>query len=68
MCRVAGSFLYNDYIMRETKRQPCIAIGGHTINNLHYADEIKLTATTQKDHYHILDITNKKSRSSWVET
>ena len=53
--------LYSEYIMREIIGKPGIIIGGHLINNLRYADDTALFATSEKDLQHILDVINEKS-------
>jgi hypothetical protein len=47
--------------MREISDLPGIKVGGKTINNLRYADDTVLIATSQKDLQHLLSIINEKS-------
>ena len=41
--------LYRECIIREIGDLPDITTGGHTINNLQYADDVALIATSKKD-------------------
>src|SRR5438552_16407080 len=48
--------LYNENIMRHIEGVGCLIIGGHTLNNLRYADDIVLIAQSKEKLQEILDI------------
>ena len=47
--------LYSEYIMRSIGNMPGIVVGGHNINNLRYADDTVLIATSQRELQKIMD-------------
>ena len=49
--------------MWEIDDLPGITIGGRTINNLRYADDIALVAISEKDLQHLLNTINEKSQA-----
>jgi len=53
--------LYSEYIMRSIQGMPGIRVGGRNINNLRYADDTVLIATTEKDLQDILNIIESES-------
>ena len=53
--------LYSEVIMRKIENMPGIAIGGHNINNLRYADDTVLMATSEIDLQELVDVINEES-------
>jgi hypothetical protein len=47
--------------MRKIDNMPGIKVGGKNINNLRYADDTVLIATTEEDLQHILNMVNNES-------
>ena len=53
--------LYTDIIFRNIDQRPGIKIGGHTINNLRYADDTVLLAENETELQQILDTVKTQS-------
>ena len=53
--------LYTDIIFRNIDQRPGIKIGGHTINNLRYADDTVLLAENETELQQILDTVKTES-------
>ena len=53
--------LYTECIFKEIQDMKGIAIGGHNINNLRYADDTVLLAENEQDLQHLLDKIKDKS-------
>ena len=53
--------LYTDLIFRNIDQGPGIKIGGHTINNLRYADDTVLLAENETELQQILDTVKTES-------
>ena len=51
---------YNERIFRKLREKPGINIGGHVINNLRYADDTVLLATSKEDIQDILETVNRE--------
>ena len=56
--------LYSECTMREIGDLPGITIGGHTVNNLRYVDDIALIAASGKYLQQFLNIINEKSQAA----
>ena len=54
--------LYTDIIFRNIDQRPGIKIGGHTINNLRYADDTVLLAENESELQQILDTVKTQLR------
>ena len=53
--------LYSEVIMRKIENMPGVAIGGHNINNLRYADDTVLIATSERNLQALVDTINEES-------
>jgi len=53
--------LYTEYIMRKIEGMPGIKVGGNNINNLRYADDTVLIATSEENLQRILNVISEKS-------
>ena len=50
---------YSERIFRKLREKPGINIGGHVINNLRYADDTVILATSKEELQDILETVNK---------
>ena len=50
--------LYSEMIMRHIQELPGIKVGGQCINNIRYADDTVLIATSENDLQALVDIVN----------
>ena len=55
------SLLYSEMIMRHIQELPGIKVGGQCINNIRYADDTVLIATSENDLQALVDIVNRES-------
>ena len=53
--------LYSEMKMRHIQELPGIKVGGQCINNIRYADDTVLIATSENDLQALLDIVNRES-------
>ena len=53
--------LYSEMIMRHIQELPGIKVGGQSINNIRYADDTVLIATSENDLQALVDIVNRES-------
>lgn len=53
--------LYSEIILRRTEDYPGIIVGGQNINNIRYADDTVLIASTEQDLQALVDVVNRKS-------
>ena len=59
--------LYSEHIMREIEGLPGIRVGGFNINNLRYADDTVLIATSEEHLQHLLDVVDRESEKVGLE-
>ena len=53
--------IYSETIMRNLENKPGIKVNGENINNIRYADDTALFATSEKDLQNLLNVVVTKS-------